>query len=319
MFKQLSRCMLFIVASSAITISTNANITKSKHLNMLLDDWKLYKFDDKHEATKERIKIQSGNHYQHSLWVHLNAQKLVDDSSPYASLIIKLNDRDKHLFALAALLHDVGKAGIEEHFEGKNPDLKYDIIIDKNRAVSEIRYKFDQALHCQLGFEQIGGKFFSENEKNFKKRSYILANGKTFNFDAMFKELKVSDTERKLIAILIGMHFWFGDLKQGTMTADQFIEKLQIFVDTVDYNKKAIDLQLLGLSILIQIADVCGLSPCKECCTSVINKTEEIKPVRETPFVPYKRFGYEVKDNTSDALEKMNKLIVYYVKKTLKV
>lgn len=286
--------------------SKNESLTKSSCLDMLLEDWKVYSFLD------GLTRNQAGDHYQHSLWVHYATKELVSKDSYYKPTI-PWTKREKEIFCLAGLLHDVGKAGRSELFPPSEHKLAYEVELGAHKTITKIGYKFDNEEHCQIGFEYLGNKFFNKNESFFTSRQYMLCNGEVFNFDALFKDFNVSDDEQKEIAILVGMHFSFGNVKQGSMTYQAYLEKLQTFVNAVNYNDGQIDDKLLEKTIIIQVSDVKGLSHCKSCCTCVIDVPQNIEPVRTFELAPpFQRFGYEVKDNQSKALLVKAELMDYF-------
>jgi hypothetical protein len=125
----------------------------------------------------------------------------------------------------------------------------------------------------------------------------MLSSGSAFDFDKLFKELGISDEERKLIAILVGIHYEFGNFRSGRINCQGFLDKIQTLVDAVSYNQGRITKKLLHLSMLIQVADVKGLAPVEYCPkTALIPNPQKIKITHEKECEvpnPFMEFGYE--------------------------
>lgn len=82
----------------------------------LLNDMKAYKFHD------VLTSYHQGDLYEHSMCVYYAAIGLAEHGEPYPNGII-LTKREKELFILAALRHDVGKAGRKDLFDKVHPKL----------------------------------------------------------------------------------------------------------------------------------------------------------------------------------------------------
>jgi putative nucleotidyltransferase with HDIG domain len=273
--------------------------TISHELDSLLSDMMVYKFKDWERRN------QAGDLFEHSMWVHYAAQHLIETNSPY--VLINLSARDKKLLVLAALLHDIGKAGREDLYDGTHATLAYEIEHDDNDRITKITYGFDNEEHCKVGFDYVIGK-----------QSYRTITGSNYDFKKLFHELDITENEQKLIAILIGIHFSFGNVNQKTMSFDQYLEKLKNLVEEADYNNGTIDAKLLQLAILIQVADVKGLYPCDKCHTHFVTEPVYICEAHMPPntIPPFKRFGYYAeKIETAVPYKNMGKLIGHFLNK----
>lgn len=289
----------------------------SRALDRLLDDMKLYKLD-RGVNLGANPQNHPGDLYQHSMWVYNAAYDFIENQSPYAKGIV-LSDREKKVFCLAALLHDVAKAGRIELFNKTHPKLAYNVERDDSGNIISVLYTGDFQEHCVVGFEFLAGKFLSK-DCDFISRNYVMHDGTYFDFDTLFEELEITQEERKLIAILVGMHWALGNLRQGTMTNQDFLDKLKKFACAIDFQHGDIDYKLLRLAILIQVVDVRGITPCNTLCNHFFANPISIEPVCQ-PSDPYNfvLYGYEdLEGKEPKALTVMNNLIDFYLNQSRK-
>lgn len=112
-----------------------------------------------------------------------------------------------------------------------------------------------------------------------KIESTRLMQGPRIHLDKVFSELKLSEIERKFVAILIGIHWSFGVpvvssypansalytrddavRKRAQDAFEDFLHELGVLVVKADYNNGVVDHDLLRCAILIGAADVRGSS-----------------------------------------------------------
>lgn len=273
--------ILSLILTYALTYTTN-KFQCTAHLNImtpamqeLLDDFKYYKITDKETAnSKQTDTHHTGDLYQHSLWTAISVIEWWNKHSPWVSGIDK---RYKRLSIIAAILHDVGKAG----------DWKF-----------QYRTKPDHPIIC---FQYIANI-----------RPYTMGNGKKFSFKNLFQELKLTNEDQKILAILVGIHWEFGNVlkrlhddKHNSTLTDQkraslkhifitdYLVLLQSFAQKINYNKGIIDDQLLRLALLISAADVRGARKVYY-LNSIINPPLiEPHPAPENSVEPFIKYKYD--------------------------
>ncbi len=268
MFKHLRKVILsfvFVVASTCWLFS-RPHITMTPLLYNLLEDMGLYQLEAQGDPY-----LHAGDLWHHSVWTYNKMVQLLKSDSPYVQGLT-LSERQQEVVALAALLHDVGKAGRYElltegpfqepsYYEPATLQLRYQVISGISSFVNRVIYYQDRQVHPRIGFEYAAGR-----------RDYCMLDRKTGDFGsfdmlAMYKELGLTDEEQKLIAVLIGIHYEFGNLKHKKMTSEQLLKKLAGLVQEVNYNNGILTEETVRLSILIQVADVGGLVQVPAQCT----------------------------------------------------
>lgn len=252
---------LFFLVSFFVVWSVHAeHIVFTPRLQMLLDDMKLYKLD----AEGEKY-LHAGDLYEHSVWTYNAAWEILEDNTLYMQGF-SLVQRQKEVVALAALLHDIGKAGRLDLFEQAHPTRHYNILECNDGGIDHIVYFQDYQAHPHIGFEYTGKHFFASDVRGFIPRDYYLLHKQTgqlekFDFVMLFDELGLTLEEQRLIAILIGIHYEFGNLNHDRISPEQFLEMIEDLVKAVHYNNGELDELIVRLSILIQVIDVKGLTP----------------------------------------------------------
>lgn len=290
--------VLFLITVIAVWyVQTHSFYTPQ--LQRLLNDMKLYKLD----AQGEKY-LHGGDLYEHSVWTYNAAWEILADSSPYTQGF-SLAQRQKEVVALAALLHDVGKAGRIDLFEKTHPTLHYDVIKNKEGNVDHIVYFVDHQAHPHIGFEYTGKQFFAPDNQHFVPQQYYVINQKTaqlelFDFERLFDELGLTQKEQKVVAILIGIHYEFGNLKHAQITIEQFLGLIEDLVKAVEYNHGELDELIVRLSILIQVIDVKGLIQIPARSSKLFPNGIQSDPTHfdlkfEDPFVS---LGYATTDHT---------------------
>lgn len=228
--KLIYKFVLFLVVSIFVS-NAGKDIVRTEEytLKALLENFKHYK------TTNARF--HAGNLYEHSLWVAITVNEWFSTKNEWTE---GLSDHDRKVALLAALLHDVGKAG----------DLNF--------------VYYTKPHHPQVGQEYILGK------EQFK-----IDGSKSFNFDALFRALHVSDKERKFISILVRAHHDLGDVLKKVATHKKkhlhddilhphlktYVQKLESYAHYAGYTD-AIDKRMIRLAMLVSAADVKGASPC---------------------------------------------------------
>lgn len=174
----------------------------------------------------------AGDLYEHSVWT---SQVIKEWFKKNDSWTVGLNNhKDKYLAILAGILHDIGKAG----------DLQYFYLTKLN--------------HAKTGFEYL------TNKKN-----YYIDQNKVFDFNKLFKNLQISDDDKKLIAVIVRSHhfFWANvfskisnntNKNQKTKLYKQYLSKIKKISDKAKY---AINERSLKFIMLISAADSKATGP----------------------------------------------------------
>lgn len=249
-------------------------------LATLLTDLKLYTLN--HAQT-----LHAGNLYEHLMWTHYAATRLLEEPSPWTEGFI-FSERDKELLNLAALIHDIGKAGRKELFNATHKDLRYHVVTDNHsHKATSVVYTHDAKEHVQVGFEYIAELFYPIETR----QQYTLASSMPMSIQPLFHQLNISLEEQKVIAILVGMHYDFGMIKAGNLTVQDYLNNLKRYAKIVDY--KTVDEKLLRLAVLIQVADVIGTTHVAPCKTWLFQNPVDLPEVRHIENPAYHRFGYD--------------------------
>ncbi len=232
---QLSRITYIIHTTIIITITslslcTSVYAKAPTNLASLLNDFKRY--------SPTTFDHHSGSLYQHSLWTALAVDKWFKDGNVWWDGI----DASFYKTAvLAALLHDIGKAGdLYFAYPGKPG-------------------------HPHSGFEYITGqRLYKINNYSSIDISVLLNN--------ICKRLGIDHQQQKMIAIIVGMHWEFGKImiqwekyhKNDALLPIFFQHYLQLLSSAAaacGYNDGHIDSTLVRLTILVSAADVRGAQP----------------------------------------------------------
>jgi hypothetical protein len=205
--------------------------------------------------------FHAGNLFEHSMWVEQVIADWCSDEDNFWSQGV--DERSKYLVALAGFLHDIGKAGDR-------------IFIYKNKQ-----------NHVEQGFAYLMGE-----------KSYRLKDGSIFDFDTLFDRLGLSEREKQLVTVLVGIHWDFGCVvvrnfkKNAKKGYKQFLQNLQRLVEKVGYNDGNIDEKLVRLAVLLGAADVKGSLPSTKPCTIIFSQFVHCEKVFDVPD-KFKEFRFD--------------------------
>lgn len=118
------------------------------------------------------------------------------------NLCESLRERECYVLSVAALIHDIGKAG--EPDCSKAPQSTRDIFILDG---DDIRY-ISKENHKMIGFEYV----MHDIQNATEYRQYKKFDGNFFNFNDLLNEFKLNEVEKRIVAVLIGTHKWFEDV-----------------------------------------------------------------------------------------------------------
>lgn len=192
----------------------------SSPLEHLLKNLKLYLTTSQH----------TGNLYEHSIWASRAIVDILRDNGIVDSAKIRLH-------VLAALLHDVGKAG----------DLKYEY--------------YTKPTHPKQGFNYLIGL----------EKFCIEGVDAGFDFHLLFDSLGLSEQDRLFVAIIAGMHHEISAVRDaiakgsGAQALEDMLKKLDGFIATSGYCGGRVDhtsdcyRQLLQSIYFVTYADVRAL------------------------------------------------------------
>lgn len=220
-------------------------------------------------------KWHEGDLYEHSVWVARCIEQWFDESSEWVE---GLSKKDKVVMVLAGFLHDIGKAGDQEF-----------VFYDKPR-------------HPRTGFDYLAEKVpFRVSQTSF------------FDFNKFFNGVDLSPEERKIIAILAGIHWDFGNClrelhnhRKESGVYRRFFEKLQTLVKEANYNNGVIDKKLVVMATLIGAADIKGAKKVPGCCQTLGLPACDGTHGHAAEDM-YTRFGYEYRGKTV-----RKKLLAYF-------
>ena len=216
--------------------------------------------NDFKKYTTTNHKSHAGNLYQHSIW---DSNATADWWKENKFWVDGIDEKYRTLTIYTSLLHDIGKGG----------DLVYEYYAKKD--------------HPHRAFEYLTNQV-----------PYLLdSQGATFDFDTFFKNY---GEYRKIMSILVGMHWDFGfmlkELSEGKSeqeTFDYYFNKMRDLAKQAHYNNGKINENLIRMSILISAADIKGADfvPSKNNIFGIKN----VPPIYSMKTVPYVRYNLETK------------------------
>ncbi len=244
--------IIFGVFVSLFFIANPIDVTVDS-FKTLIQDLKEYKVTNK--------QFHAGNVYEHSMWVEQALAQFIQKKSFWCDGL-DISDREKEVLALAAFLHDIGKAG----------DLKFSFETKKT--------------HPEVGADYVAGK-----------RNYILKNGTVFNFDVFFKDQGITQEERNFIALLIHASHWFGANVMAKCWQASLKQQKQLFEDYIRGLEKflpgRIDKRVVSMAIFITAADAKGTQETKGTTSILFPYPYKIAAVRITNADLYGNFNYK--------------------------
>lgn len=213
--------LLVLIISMLVTLSDAHNI----NYDGLCDELKLYK--------KEWGDGHAGHLWEHTVWTVKAMEALFATHSKWVEGIDR---KYEYLMIVAALLHDIGKAG------------------DGN------------CLFMAKPQHPVTGVDYLLKQQNFIKKTTQEA----LDFDSWLIENNITQTEDKqLLIILVGMHQEYGIVidrirkkpDQKWLAFGIFIEKLVRYCHQVQYKNGYPDEELIRMCIALCRADIEGMFP----------------------------------------------------------
>ena len=270
--------LILTITLPACSLFTSEKTAPVPALQSLVTDLAHYKLN--HAST-----LHEGDLLQHLMWTHYAATTLIEDQSPFA-IGYPWTTRDKEILSLAAFLHDIGKGGRVDLFDGTHPTLIYQALRDDAGTIKTLTYTHDHEEHCAVGLAYLTTEYVQIREQ----RSYRQCNGIGYSFQTLFNQLNITTREQKIIAILVGIHYDFGKVVRGSMTQQQYLDRLQELATFVHYGP--VDERLLRLAVLVQVADVMGITHVKARPTWLFAGAPEYAEVHCALIKAWDKFGY---------------------------
>ncbi len=165
----------------------------------------------------------SGDVYEHSIWVLRTVASWLQNKEYPWTVGIDIK-KYKNILVLAAFLHDIGKCG-DNKFDWKG-----------------------KSSHPEVGFDYLTGC------KAYQSRNIPKLNN--LDFKNIGEEFGLRDVDMRLVAILVGMHYKFGDVMRKRISVKRYLKFLKSMTVQLNY---PISLELVKMCILISVADVKGL------------------------------------------------------------
>lgn len=207
------------------------------------------------------VTFHGGDLFEHSVWVAMTVKQWFREHNKW---IDGLTYDDQRCAVFAALIHDVGKGGDHAFVFDKKP------------------------THDSVGQDYILGI-----------RPYILASGRSFDFNALFRSLDFSEQEQRFISILVAAHSNLGwamwnfshDKLNIVQHYGEYVSKIINYMDKAKYDGP-FNSRMLRMIMLLSAADVRGALPCA-CCRTLTMGALQIKKV---PMICH----YEAPDKFND-------------------
>ncbi len=217
----------------------------------------------------------AGDLFEHSVWVTQITERWFIKKKFWTN---GLDESDARLAIIAAFLHDIGKAG----------DLFF--------------YYPEKRNHPTIGFEYL-----------INKKKFFIDDEELFDVAAWFRVNNVTDEEQKIIAILAAVHREFGLVLMRIVQGEKeeivfkdFLHEIATYAKKANYNNGNVDKKLVLLSILINVADVKGISNPSYWMGSTLN-LPLCKPTHAVFRNAYRTFHHKTKGR-----EVREKLIEYF-------
>lgn len=183
---------------------------------------------DMKEYKTTNARFHAGHVYEHSLWVARSTLNLL--STHWTT---RTNDLfSPRVLVIASLLHDIGKCGDQIYSFNEKKD------------------------HPRDGFLILSGS-----------KPYVMKDGSTFNFGALYDELRLTPEQVAIVALISGMHHDLGAVMRGLAAGNMSAPEIMLLkLDALIKEARAdaifplrtakVYRKLLKVLCLISVADV---------------------------------------------------------------
>lgn len=235
----------------------------------LFKDMARYWIDDKLLDEKYRPFLHRWHVLEHSILVGgycLNGAQCptVDQNK---NLCQDLSGVSKYILYVAALFHDIGKAG--------EPDCEKAAAPSQNDKFKDVFKKDGDNILCisKKDHETIGAKYILHDIDSKNASSYLQykkIDGGVIDFDKILNEWKLDDNAKKIVAILVGTHKWFDDVYARDLYAnplpdtkitkpEDFIKNIFMLADKIGLEKSHQNKDLIKMACILPLADNFGV------------------------------------------------------------
>lgn len=279
----LSLCLVlssisFAAQGMKVTETLTEMLTQTHYpslIKLLLDMGK-YKVFRENEGSIAKGRLIMNSHHFHLLEHCMLVDQFLANGVRYPNinninLCENFTERILFILSVAALFHDLGKAG-KADYEGE--------ATAKNGT--QYREKYSPGLDGMVYFqgkqphEKIGAQYILHDLKDAATYpQYCMVEGSTLNFNILFGELQLTDTERKIVILLIWSHKHFPMVYNAslpeekrdvpTITPENFFAEIQAMMDELGLDETALSHGNVSKKILLQmiialtLADVLAL------------------------------------------------------------
>lgn len=167
----------------------------------------------------------------------------------------------RHILFTAALLHDIGKAGQPNCLLA--PQSARDIFKKNGDEI----FFISKEGHEQIGFEYIMHDL--TNSDQFKQ--YKTVDGKTINFSQLLDEFELDESQKRMVAVLVGAHKMFDDVflrdlyahhnkesAEKIKTPKQFVQEIFELADKAGLPKNLQNKILVKMVCILTLANHTG-------------------------------------------------------------
>ncbi len=205
----------------------------------------------------------AGHLWEHTVWVVKAMERFIYTKSKW---IEGIDEQYWYLMVVAAFLHDVGKAGDKQYTFHLKP------------------------CHPATGFQFLAGNepFYKSNESE------------VMDFKSWLQENEISEKDREILLILVGMHQEFGSVLNRIAKKPEdkktafavFLERLISYCRQAGYRNGYPDELIIRMSIAICVADIEGMFPVSYPCAYFPDLQDE----PQTLFNATRYFDYPLLD-----------------------